>query len=160
MATNTTLQYLESTGEDAFGNSVSLGSKLSNRRQVETFMSKGAITAGAPVGFDFSATVVDGDVTLEVVQSDTTAGATVNCVGIALNAASGAGEKVDVCISGICEAVIATGISVGDRLKATTPAGKLDGYVNTDTVPSIAYAVDANSSGSDATRTVVVIKQF
>ena len=38
MATNTTLQYLETTGEDAFGASVSLGASVSNRRQIETFI--------------------------------------------------------------------------------------------------------------------------
>ena len=160
MATNTLLQYLEGTGEDAFGNSVSLGTKLSNRRQVETFISKGVIAAGAPVGFDFSLPVTDGDLTREIVQSDSNGGLQVHCVGVALNAAAGAGEKVTVCVSGVCEAVVDNGVGQGDRLRVSNPAGTFATYAHSDSLPIIAYAVDENSSGSAAARTVIVIKQF
>lgn len=160
MATNTTLQKLDILDSD--GNA--FGVNTSNRRQVETFISDGAIGLGDLVTFD----VVDGggaECVIKVIESP----ANKSAIGVALNAAAGAGEDVRVCISGICEAQVEgkdqagnAAISAGDYLCVGAVAGTLYKYGHhaNDKVP-VAIAVDALSGGDAAAqKTVVFLKQF
>ena len=155
MATNTLIQKLYASDESGVGED---SGSQSNRRQVETFIAKAAIALGAPVGFDFTGPPSSGVLVGKVIETNTGAAATVSCVGVALNAAA-AGERVDVCISGVCEARLAASLSAGDRLKATN-ANHFAEYTNSETVPCIAYSVDGNAGSAGDMSTVVVIKQF
>lgn len=168
MATNNMLQYLESTGEDEFGSSVSLGVTPSYRRQVETFIAAEAIVAKDAVAFDFNQTA-DGDKVLHVKKAGT-AEATTHCfVGIALEGAA-SGERLDVCIAGICEANVDGTTAQGDSLIISSTDGRL--------VRPADYLSDSDGTGSDVANkirpvcaiaceaddtnvaTVVVLKQF
>ena len=156
MATNTLLQYLEGTGEDAFGNSVSLGSELSNRRQVETFMSNDTIAIGDAVSFDLAQAEV-GDKVLHVKRADTGSNNTRCGVGIALNAAA-VGDKVAVVVAGLANAKVKGSTAIGDRLSIySTTAGVLEPYQASFEDPILAVAATAESGGLSQ---VVVLKQF
>ena len=165
MATNTTLQYLEGTGEDAFGNSVSLGSKLSNRRQIETFIADEAIASGDAVSFDLSETA-DGAKVLKVVKADSGTATDRCCIGIAITAASTAGDKVDVCLAGPCEANVDGATVAGNLLQISATAGRLEprtvavnegGAATFNLYPIVAIATEADTSN---VATVIVYKQF
>jgi hypothetical protein len=155
MATNTLIQKLYGADESGVGED---SGSQSNRRQVETFIAKTAIALGAPVGFDFAGPPSAGELIGKVVETNTGTAATVSCIGVALNAAA-AGARVDVCLSGVCEARLANATLVGHRLKATN-ANYFDNYTAGDTVPVIAYAVDDQPGANGNMATVVVIKQF
>ncbi len=149
MATNTTLQYLETTGEDAFGASVELGATVSNRRQVETFLAGGAITALTPVKLDTSATGAARAVT--VVASGS---ADDPAVGIALAAAS-SGDRVEVVIAGYVENIAcAAGVATGDFLKSDN-ATVSKATVGTNDLFGVALEAVA-----DGTVDMVVFKRF
>jgi len=165
MATNTLLQYLEGTGEDAFGNSVSLGSKLSNRRQIETFIADEAIVSGDAVSFDMSETA-DGDKVLKVVKADSGTATDTCCIGIAITAAGAAGDKIDVCLAGPCEANVAATTVAGSLLQISATAGRLDprtvavnegGAATFNLFPIVAIATEADTGN---VATVIVYKQF
>ena len=157
MATNTLLQYLESTGEDAFGASASLGANVSNRRQVETFIASAAIVAGDAVTFDLSQTD-DNLRSLRVLKSATGVVTTKCFVGVALNSAAAAGDRVDVCLAGPCVANIHSGGGVGVPLAIGTEPGKLEDYTAAASVLSIAAHCVTVPDGGQAT--VIVHKQF
>jgi hypothetical protein len=149
MATNTTLQYLETTGEDAFGASVGLGATVSNRRQVETFIASGAITAGQIVGFDTSKTGA------ARVQSVTPVAVIANGNGLACGVAladASVGDRVDVVVAGYVDKVNCHGaVVLGNLLTAGTggTVGAADGRVDTDIAPAFGIALGASGLSAD-----------
>ena len=158
MATATTLQYLEQT--DSSGTAYSVGT--SNRRQIETFIADGSIGLGDVVTFDVVATG-GSEVVLKVIE----AAADKSAIGVALNDAE-AGERVNVCLSGICEAQVEgannagnSAIAAGDYLCLGDTAGTLYKFTaGADAVPH-AIAVDTAGSGDAAAqKTVIFLKQF
>ena len=152
MATSTLIQFLaEGQGTDT-----------SNRRQLETFLADGAIAEGAPVFFDIAETD-DGDKVLKVVESAADAAA----IGVAIEGAAAA-DQVQVCLAGICEALVKgtnnagnAAIAAGDYLCQGDVAGEFYKFTPaTDAVPQ-AVAVDAGAYGAAAALvTVIVLKQF
>jgi len=93
MATSTLIQRLD-TGE---------GGNVSHRRQVETYISGAAIVAGDIVMFDTSAT--DADRAATVIQCTVVATGNALAAGVALDAASAAGQRVRVVVAGYAENV-------------------------------------------------------
>lgn len=100
MATSTNIQYLLASGKDELGATVQVGPGTSNRRQIETFISGGAIISGDWVAVDPSQTGATKMLTITQAGAVVTGNALV--VGVALEAAAAAGSPVDVCISGYC----------------------------------------------------------
>jgi len=159
MATSTNIQYLVNSAKDEFGATVSIKT-ASDRRQIETFIAGAAITAGDWVQFDTSAT--DAGRVLTVIQAG--AGfATGNplVVGVALTAATVAGQTVDVVVSGYVEganvaaAVAAAGVGL---VVDNTLAGRAVAYAAADTAPICGVSLEAAAAGN--TCDVWVIKQF
>lgn len=160
MATNTIIQYLETSAYPADqrdGSSEAVGIEASNRRQIETFISGAAIAANDLVALDFSKTS-DGEIAITIVKADSASANSIAVVGFALNAATGAGENVDVTIAGLHQSAnVAGAVAKGDRLSISAVAGQADTYVNSDTVPIIAYACEDDTAN---VASVFVIKQF
>jgi hypothetical protein len=157
MATNTTIQYLEATGKDELGATVSLKTP-SHRRQIETFIAGGAITAGDCVIFDVSAT--DAARVLTVIQSPAVAGQSL-VVGFALNTAA-SGAKVDVVVEGYMEnANVVSGVATSVSLTTSgATAGRALAFASathTSTAP-FAVTLEAASAGNQAD--VWVLKRF
>lgn len=101
MATNTTIQYLETQAVNEFGATIDLGASPSDRRQIETFLTVGTIVAGDWVAFDTTQTGAARVV--YAVQSGVVATGNGLTVGVALTGgvgAAGAPVKVDVVVSG------------------------------------------------------------
>ena len=154
MATSTLVQFL-AEGE---------GTDTSARRQVQTFIAAEAIAANDAVSLDLNQTI-DGDESLKVVKADTGT-ATDRCfVGIAL-AGVASGERVDVCIAGICEANVNGSTAAGSILQIGSTAGQLDvrtvavdegGSATFNLYPIAAIASEADTSN---VATVFVFKQF
>jgi len=144
MATSTLIQYLNTTGADG----VDIGLGVSNRRQVETFISREAIVAGDVVALDaVTLALTAGQRATQIRQASTTATRTA-VVGVALDAAAGAGEPVRVCIRGVCEAnVLAMG--QGDVLTVTATAGSMD-TITAATAPQVAVALEAAAAPGKA----------
>ena len=167
MATNTLIQYLETSAYPAdqrAGSTEAIGPQVMNRRQVETFYvaASTTIAAGDLVALDFAQTS-DGNKALFVKLADTDV-ATAKCaIGFALTGATSTAslfETIEVCIAGLCEGKIADGVAQGASLVVDAAAGVAAAYDAADVYPVIGYATEANSSGSAALRTVVVLKQF
>ena len=125
MASATYLQSLDSVYEDG----TSRGVTPSNRRQIETFIAKEVIAIGDWVAFDVGATA-DGDVTLGVYKADSNSVPIRPAVGVALHAATAAEDKIEVCISGVCNASVGdnggAGNAIGTPLETTGTAGTAD----------------------------------
>lgn len=166
MATSTLIQNLDTT----FSSGTTYGTALSDRRQVETFIANGTITAGQWVALDFTASLSDGDKALKVVAADGNAGAGAGItstaskvVGVALAGAS-AGGKVDVVVAGIAEASVTesgAGINVGASLVVSTTAGVAEIYAAASAFPICGVLVDTLAAGAGtATRTVYVVPNF
>ena len=146
MATQSLIQYLEA------GN----GASTMNRSQVETFLASEAIAAGDLVSMDLSK-LNDGDKALYVSKADTGTATDTCAIGFALNAAA-LGEKVDVTIAGIHVSANVDGATVaGSKLCAGSTAGRAAIYVNTDVLPIVAIACEADTAN---VATVFVLKQF
>ena len=148
MATSTLVQYLE-TARQSSGQldptglpSNAVGTSTMDRRQTETFLASGAIVAGEVVSLDASKTE-DGDKAVFVIQADNTAAATNVPVGVAL-AAAAAGEKVEVCVRGVCEARVTAGVLAGAVLATDggLQAGQLD-TIAAATEAQVAIALEA-----------------
>ena len=158
MATSTLIQYLDTTAEDEFGNVVSVD-KASHRRQIETFLSGGAITAGDIVAFDTAASGPDRAVT--VVQAGLVATGNPLAVGVALDSAAGAGEKVTVVVAGYAEDVNCTAGTIGAAglpLSAgKTAAGEVDASAASDTAGCFGVSLEAKASN---TVDMIVFKRF
>jgi hypothetical protein len=152
MATSTLLQYLQPTD----GSGVALGVTPSNRRQVERFIASHAIAANDLVALDFSKTA-DGDKALYIRKALNSEISQVP-IGFALNAATAAGDEVNVTIAGIHESANVVGTTAaGDRLIISAVAGQAMVVVAADTVPIVAVAVEADTAN---VATVFVLKQF
>ena len=154
MATSTLLQYLDQKNADGTDYGFP-----SNRRQIETYIAGGAISANDLVAFNFDTAggETDGEIALTVVKADSGSTNSIAVVGFALADAAD-GEKVDITVAGIhVSANVAGAVAKGDRLSISAVAGQADTYVNSDTVPIIGYALE-----DDATNvaSVMVIKQF
>lgn len=148
MATNTTLQYLETTGENALGASVDLAT-ASNRRQIETFLSGGTIPALSPVKFDTSATGSARAVTVVKTGSDGDPG-----IGIALKAAS-SGDKVEVVVAGYVENALSSGtINAGEYVQCA------DGKVKAATAGTHDLFGVALEAAASSTVDMYVFKRF
>ena len=159
MATQNIIQYLETSQYNALpaGGTIAVGVEASNRRQIETFISGGAIAANDLVALDFSKTS-DGEIAITIVAADSASANSIAVVGFALNAATDAGENVDVTIAGLHSSANLEGtVAKGDRLSISAVAGQADTYVDTDTVPVIGYACEAPTANVGS---VFVIKQF
>jgi len=164
MATQNIIQYLETSQYNALpnpGGLLPVGEAAMNRRQVETFISGAAIAANDLVCIDLSKTD-NSEKVITIIKADGSAGTKRMCVGFALNAASGAGETVDVTIAGLhaeanCADSGGTAVAAGDFLSPSAVAGRADEYVAGDTVPPIGYALTTAASNKAA---VFVIKQM
>jgi len=164
MATSTLIQYLETTAVNGLGVQVGVGPESMNRRQVETFLAKEALSAGDFVAFDLAATA-DGDVTIGVFKADGNSAPVRTPFGVALAAAS-SGSKVEVCIGGVCDALVAanaTGVDfpVGALLQVTNNAGEcgVASAASAQPVAAILAEVQPNGAGAQLRR-VVVRKSF
>ena len=159
MATNTNIQYLVGSAKDEFGATVSIGAATSHRRQVETFIAGGAITAGDCVVFDVSKT--DAARVLTVIQSTAVAGQSL-VVGFALTGAAAAGDLVQVVVEGYMEnANVVSGVATSVSLTTSgATAGRALAYLSgthTTTAP-FAVTLEAASAGNQAD--VWVLKRF
>jgi hypothetical protein len=126
MATSTTIQYLSASGISELGATVAVGAGTSNRSQIETFIAGAAIAVGDIVAFDTSATGASR--VLTVVKCPATLGLP-NIVGVALEAATAAGQIINVVVAGYVETVNATAaIATGT---AVTTSGAVAGRVIT-----------------------------
>lgn len=139
MATSTLIQYLGPLADAVTGAPLSLDT--SNRRSVETFISGEAVVAGDVVALDLvTAGLSDIEIATTVRQASTNAARTA-VVGVALDAAAGAGEPVRVCIRGVCEANVLA-MAQGDVLTVTATAGSMD-TIAAATAPQVAVALEA-----------------
>lgn len=159
MATSQNIQYLVNTAKDEFGATVSIKT-ASDRRQIETFIAGGAITAGDWVAFDTTAT--DAGRVLTVVQASAAfaLGNPLVC-GVALTSQATTGGTVDVVVSGYVEganvaaAVAAAGVAL---VVDATAAGRAVALAAGDTAPACGVSLEAAGVGN--TCDVWVIKQF
>lgn len=145
MATATTIQYLVATAENEFGTTVDLGATPSHRRQVETFISGGAIAIGDWVSFDTSASGAARVLTV-IEAAATFALGNPLVVGVAISATTGAGEKVDVVVEGYVEgasvanAVAAAGVAL---VVDNTAAGQAVALAAADTAGPCGVSLEA-----------------
>lgn len=156
MATSTLIQFLG----DGITTPTGAAGDVINRRQVETFIAGGAITAGDWVQFDTAA--ADADRVLTVIQG-TAAFANGNPLicGVAL-ATVAAGEQVNVVVAGYAEganvaaAVNAAGIAL---VVDNTSAGRAVAIAAGDLAPACGVSLEAAANPGD-TCDVWVFKQF
>jgi hypothetical protein len=154
MATSTLIQFLG----DGITTPTGVSGDVINRRQVETFIAGGAITAGDWVQFDTGAT--DADRVLTVIEA-TAAFATGNplVAGVAL-ATVAAGEQVNVVVAGYAE-----GASVANAVAAAgtalvvdnTAAGQAVAIAAADLAPACGVSLEAAAGN---TCDVWVFKRF
>lgn len=159
MATSTLIQYLETAGQSA-GQldttglpSAAVGTDSMNRRQVETFIAAAAIAVGQVVSLD-AAQAEDGDKAIKIKPADSGDTDLVCPVGVALTAATAVGDKVEVCVRGVCNATAAAHAK-GDVLTVTGTAGEMD-TIAAATSPQVAISLD----GANPTAKVFVRGQF
>lgn len=154
MATSTLIQYLETERYGSLPGAAAeaVGTDSMNRRQVETFIAASAITLGQTVSLD-AAQTADGVKAVKVKPSITSNTDLVCPVGVAL-ATVAIGEKVDVCVRGVCKATAAAHTK-GDVLTVTGAAGVLD-TTAAATSPAVAISLD----GANPTATVFVRGAF
>lgn len=152
MATSTLLQKLD-VQADGFGPSTS------NRRQVETFLSGGVIGAGDWVQFNTGAS--DANRVLSVIEAVATfANGNPLVVGVALDAATAAGQSVRVVVSGYCEgANVDNGVAAAGTALVVdnTGAGIANALAATDTCSACGVSLEAAAAGKCD---VWVFKQF
>ncbi len=151
MATNDMLQYLEPAASGGLASA-------SNRQQVETFKSGGAIDAGDWVAFD--ATKTGPDRTLYVTEAAAVANGNPLVCGVALNTVAGADADVRVVIAGyasgasVANAVAAAGVAL---VVDNTAAGQAVAAVAGDLAPACGVSL-APAAGNRAD--VWVFKKF
>ena len=154
MATSTLIQYLETEQKDGFGASVAVGTSTMDRRQTETFIAAAAVVAGDVVSLD-AAQAADGDKAIKVKPANSGDLALSCPVGVALGAAA-IGEKVTVCVRGVCEAKLLA-CTQGDVLTHTATAGSMD-TIAAATDPQVAIALE--TAAAPGTFTVYVRGAF
>jgi len=160
MATQNINQYLETAQYNAVpsGGTVPVGIEAMNRRQIETFIASEAIAVGDTVALDFSK-AGSGDKGIFVVKCDDNTATKKCAVGVAISAATAAGDTVDAVIAGMVDnAKVAGATAVGSSMAVSAATtGELAVYAAGDTLPVFAIAATAHAGG---TATVFVIKQF
>ena len=155
MATNTLLQYLQADD----GSGTALTGSPSHRRQVERFIASAAIAEGDAVSFDTSKSA-DSQKTLYVVSADTGAATSKCFVGVALEAATAAGDEINVVISGLAVANLASGgASAGVPLMITTGGDFVD-YDPASVLQNAAITCEARGATTAGKASVIVFKQF
>jgi hypothetical protein len=151
MATSTLIQRLEDGVSAASG----------NRRQVETFLAAGTITAGDVVMWDTSQ--AGADAMLHVVKSALRALGQPLACGVALESAA-SGETIQVVVAGFAVANCAadTGtIVVGDPLVASVvTAGEVEVRVAADTARAFGVALEAADATTANFVNIFVYPQF
>ena len=169
MATSTLIQYLETTAVTGLGVSVGVGAASMNRRQTETFIAKENLVVGDFVAFDLAATA-DGDVTIGIFKADGNSAPVRTPFGVVLGSAetSGkltAGSRINVCISGVCDALVGdnggAGNALGVVLQITNTAGVADLAAATSAQPVVAVLAEVVPAAAGVTlKRVVVRKSF
>jgi hypothetical protein len=169
MATSTLIQYLETTAVTGLGVSVGVGAASMNRRQTETFIAKETLVVGDLVAFDLAATA-DGDVSIGVFKADGNSAPVRTPFGVVLGSAETnglltAGAKVNVCISGVCDALVGdnggAGSAVGTLLQITNTAGIADIASAASAQPVVAVLAEVVPAAAGVTlKRVVVRKSF
>ena len=139
------------------------GVGVSARREVQAFVAQAAIASGDFVAL-YSAATLDGDKALQVLKAVTggsptagTIGPAALIIGVALNAATAAGDVVNVCLSGVCEANVDGATAAGSLLCAGVTAGRADVYEVTFLSIPVAMATEADATN---VATVIMLKQF
>lgn len=162
MATSTLVQYLETTSNLATGGTTTLGGDISDRRQVESFLTATAITAGQWVAFDTTQT---GAARVAVVVSAPNTFALGNplVVGVALKSVTGTATNplpIEVVVSGyaataaVDNAVVAAGTAL---VVDNTAVGRANALAAADTANACGVSLAA-AAGNVAP--VWVYKQF
>lgn len=142
MATATTIQYLPNTATSELGGSVSIKTQ-SNRRQIESFTSGGAIVVGDWVAFDTTQT--DAARLSTVVQAGAVVLGNSLVVGVAITAATAAGETVQVVVDGYVEgANVVNGVATGVSISVTAAAGRANATAAVDLAPSCGVTLEAS----------------
>ncbi len=142
MATSTLIQFLG----DGITSPSGTEAGTSNRRQVETFISGGAIAAGDWVSLDVSKT--GADKALYVIEAPATA-SDARCIGVALAAAAAAGEQIRVVVAGyVAVANVVTGTGIGQALTPNGTAGRVGPAEYIATVPALQPSAFRPSAGS------------
>ena len=142
MATNSLIQYLPHTGTSLAGATVQLGTAISDRRQVETFLCETAITAGQVLALDVTKMVADpsgGFTAVTVVAADFNA-ATVQklVVGVSLEAKTGTAgvpQPIRVVVRGPVAGVpVVAATAIGDALILDTAGAAGSAQVQTNVI--------------------------
>ena len=157
MATSTLIQFLG----DGITSPTSIEGDTSNRRQVETFISSAAIVAGDVVGLDNTKTGADR--VLYVKQAANVGTGNALAVGVALDAAAGAGEQVRVVVSGYAADVNCTNgtIASGAALSAASAAaGEVETAAAGDTAGLFAVALEAKGATTANKVAIHIFKRF
>jgi hypothetical protein len=95
---------------------------------------------------------------LHIVKANSTADETVVAVGFAIDAALAAGDPVQVTVAGLHESANVDAATItGARLIASSVAGRAALYTGAESIPVIAYAIEADTANYAG---VIVIKQF
>ena len=179
MATQSLIQYLETSQTDGFGASVPVGLAAMNRRQTEVFLAGEALDAGDWVALDLTAASDEvASITIAKADSNKGAGAGVTSqasivVGVVLGPASErdddgsggvvSGGQASVCIRGICEAKTdGSGVAIaqGDVLTADSTAGKAVKAEYTGVAPyarTIACGLAVDATAADGLSTCYVM---
>ncbi len=155
MATNTLLQRLDPSA-DTTGSSTA----ASNRRQIEEFLSSAAIVAGDVVGLDNTKT--GSDRALYVKQAAAVANGNSLAVGVALDAAAGAEERVRVVVAGYVEGVNCTAgaVSTGLAVTAGVAAGQIQNAVAGDLAGAFGVALEAKGATTANKAAISIFKRF
>lgn len=142
------LSYLEKTSEDVFGASVDVPSAL-NRRTVEILLAGGVIAAGDWVALDLSE--AGSARAIQVVQASTAANGNALVVGVALEAAAAAGDKIQVVTRGYVEgANVTAATAAGAALVVDATAGRADAIVAADIAPPCGVTLEIAGGGNTA----------
>ena len=155
MATNTLLQRLD-TAALTTGSSVG----ASHRRQVEDFISGAAIAAGDVVMLDTGKT--GSDRVLYIKQASAVPTGNPLAIGVALNAAAGAEERVRVVVAGYVEGVncsAAGATAAGKPLVAGTVAGEVEEANTTDTSGLFGVALEPFGAATNVVA-IHIFKRF
>ena len=145
MSSQNLVQYLES----------GVGTSTMNRGTTQWFLASGAIVKGDAVSFDLAQSV-DGDKTLFVIKSSTTALERA-FVGVALEGVAD-GEKVKVQTSGFFENANVGGTTIaGSQLCLSGVAGQLLLYATGGINPVVAFATEADTANL---ADIVIVRRF
>lgn len=169
MATTTILQKLDQVTDPLVSGTVGSTSTTMDRGQYETFIARETLLVGDWVAFDYAA-VATADVTLGVFKADGNSVPVRTPFGVVTQADSTgglltAGQRVRVCIAGVCSALVGdnagAGNAVGTILQITNAAGVADLAVAAAAQPICGVLAEVVPAAAGVTsKRVVVIKQF